>query len=130
MRSETVAIVNTNPDVIETIQDLLESAGFLTCAVHLADLKAGRVELPDFLKEHDPGTVVVDIPPDYEENARWVDQVLRPQLRGRKLILTSTNAQRVSELLEDTVFPILEKPYGLDRLIDTVLDREHAAPSA
>ena len=122
MRADTVAIVNTNLDVIEALQDLLEGAGLSTCAVHLADLKAERVSFKDFLEEHDPGTVLIDIPPDYEENVRYVEQVLKPQLRGRRLLVTSTSAQRVSELLEESALPVFEKPYGLDRLVDVVLE--------
>jgi hypothetical protein len=65
----TVAILNTNDDLVELLRVAFEQAGFIAVSGH-NDLRRGKLNLPDFLRQHDPKVIVYDIAPPYDRAVR------------------------------------------------------------
>lgn len=54
-----VAVVNTNPDVVEMLKARIEAAGFVVLVVHVAEIRAG-LDIGAVLAQHDPKVIVYD----------------------------------------------------------------------
>ena len=59
----TVAVINSNEDIIELLGLLLADAGFHTVGEHLASFKKGRVDFTAFCQQHQPEVIILDIAP-------------------------------------------------------------------
>ena len=60
-----VAIINTSPDTIGLLADLLERAGFLVVTTYTHHIRDGSIDLEAFLRTHRPRVIVYDIAPPY-----------------------------------------------------------------
>jgi DNA-binding response OmpR family regulator len=120
-----VALFNASDDTVEMVQRMLGPAGVL-CLVNcrFADLRKGVVDFGAYLREHDPHVVIVDISPPYAQNWTFF-RTLRdhPAMMGRGLVLTTTNKDRLDELVGDDshAIEVVGKPYDL-RQIRTAID--------
>jgi CheY-like chemotaxis protein len=118
----TVAIFNSSEDTVEMLRMTFEAAGFQTVAGHLPDIKRGQVDFVEFIAQHDPAAVVIDIPMPYADNWNFV-RLLRDSdsMRGRPLVLTTTNKRALDEIAgpTDTV-EIVGKPYEPQALLEAV----------
>lgn len=124
-----VAIFNSSEDTIEMLTEMLNMSGFRAIGGHVADVKRGRTDLVAYLEEHDPGAVIWDIAPPYEEN--WIFfQLIRSSaaMERRGLVLTTTNKPRLDALagVETGALEIIGKPYDLGQIIDAVKERWQA----
>jgi CheY-like chemotaxis protein len=120
--AERVAILNSNDQIIESLRETLEDAGYLVSTAHVPDIQRGRQDLLDFLRKHDPEVIVYDIPPPYEENWRFL-QLVRDTgaMAGRKIVLTTTNKEALLRLVDaGEVHEILGKPTDLLHIADAV----------
>jgi len=68
-RLPVVAIVNTNPDLVELLRMRMEAAGFVAIVIHVADIRAG-LDLGAVVAQHQPQVIVYDVVMPYESN--WV----------------------------------------------------------
>jgi CheY-like chemotaxis protein len=96
----TVALFNASDDTIEIVQALLNASGRPQVLVgcHFTDLKSGIVDLETFLARHDPVVVILDLSPPYDENWRFFVRMREsPAMRGRGIVLTTTNKNRLDE---------------------------------
>ena len=59
----TVAVINSNEDIIEFLRLLLEDEGFHAVGEHLVSFKKGRVDFAAFCQQHQPEVFVLDIAP-------------------------------------------------------------------
>jgi len=50
-RLPVVAIINTNPDLVELLKVRIEAAGLVTLVIHIADIRAG-LDLGAVLAQH------------------------------------------------------------------------------
>jgi DNA-binding response OmpR family regulator len=128
--NQVVALFNASDDTVEMVQKMLNASG-LSCLVgcHFADLKKGRIDFSRYLAQHDPGVVIFDISPPYEQNWAFF-QTLRDTtaMQGRGLVVTTTNKKRLDEVLgtDSAAFEIVGKPYDLAEIrnaIDGALKR-------
>jgi DNA-binding response OmpR family regulator len=60
-----VAVINTNPDLVELLKARIESAGFIVLIIHLADIRAGA-DIGAVMTQHRPEVVVFDVVLPYE----------------------------------------------------------------
>jgi DNA-binding response OmpR family regulator len=67
---------------------------------HFADLKKGIVDFGKYVAKHNPEVVVFDISPPYDENWKFFKTMRdSDMMRGRGLVLTTTNKSRLDEVL-------------------------------
>jgi DNA-binding response OmpR family regulator len=122
--SPVVALFNASDDTVEMVQRMLDGAG-LHCLVNcrFADLRKGVVDFASFLREHDPQAVIFDISPPYEQNwaffRRFRDDAA---MHGRGLVLTTTNKDRLDEVIGDDsrAIEVVGKPYDLQRIMAAI----------
>src|SRR3984893_14394387 len=97
-----VALFNASDDTIDMIQTLLKQAGGAQSLVwcHFADLKKGVVDFKRYLNKHNPEVVIFDISPPYDENWQFFKTMRDADvMRGRGSVLTTTNKNRLDEVL-------------------------------
>src|SRR5580692_5782595 len=65
-----VALFNASDDTVDMVQKLLAEAGDAQSLIwcHFADLKKGIVDFHKYMEKHNPGVVIFDISPPYDEN--------------------------------------------------------------
>ena len=118
----TVAIINSSEDTVTLLRTVFEHAGFQTVGGHVPDIRAGRVDFLQFLESHDPAAIVYDVAMPYAEN--WnVLKMLQDmeRMRGRALIVTTTNKRALDAIVGDTdAIEIVGKPYEPDAIVDAV----------
>jgi hypothetical protein len=127
-----VAVLNTNDDLVELLRVALEQAGLIVVSAHIDDLRRGTLDLPSFLRQHDPRVVVYDVPPPYEPHWRFFEHLRHsPDLLGREFILTSTNVDRLQETVgtKEPIFELIGKPYDLERITRAVKEASRSRPT-
>src|SRR5215211_7517006 len=118
-----VAILNTNDDTVEMLRAMLESEGMVAVSAHVSEIRRGGLDFGSFLNEHDPGVIIVDLPPPYDRS--WLMlQHLRSieSAKHRKFVLTSTNPARVLQVAQpdQPVLEVIGKPYDLQNIVEVV----------
>lgn len=115
-----VALFNASDDTVEMVQRLLDASG-IHCLVnrHFADLRKGVVDFGKYLREYDPQVVIIDISPPYEQNWAFF-RTLRDDaaMKGRGLVLTTTNKERLDEEVghDSLAIEVVGKPYDLEQI--------------
>lgn len=115
-----MALFNASDDTVEMVQGMLNASG-LCCLVgcHFADLKTGRIDFERYLTKHNPDVVIIDISPPYQENWAFF-LTLREMnvMKGRGLVLTTTNKRRLDEIVgtDSSSIEIVGKPYDLGQI--------------
>jgi DNA-binding response OmpR family regulator len=118
-----VGIANTNDDIIELIRMVLERDGFATAVVHLVDIKNGRADFNDFLRQHDPAAIIFDIPPPYDDNWTFVNTLRAlPAMNDRAVVVTTTHKPHLERLVGGATgaVEIVGKPNDTYEVLDTV----------
>ena len=121
-KSITIAIMNSNQDIVETIQLFLNEEGFHSVGAHVTDFKKGTEDFVAFCQAHNPQVIIFDIAPPYQENWTFC-QLLQntKEAEGRPFILTTTNKRALERVVGKTeALEIFEKPYDLEALVTAV----------
>jgi DNA-binding response OmpR family regulator len=119
-----VALFNASDDTVEMVQRMLDASG-VHCLVNcrFADLRKGVVDFAGYLRKHEPGVVIFDISPPYEQNWAFF-RTLRDDaaMRGRGLVLTTTNKDRLDEVVGHDSFAIevVGKPYDVQQIMTAI----------
>lgn len=118
----TVAVINSSEDTVEMLRALLQAEGWETVTSHVDDLKRGRVDLLKFLELHDPGVIIYDVPPPYDQNWAFLRLVRSSRaMEGRVVVVTTTNKAALERFVGPTdALEIFTKPYDVDILIETI----------
>jgi DNA-binding NarL/FixJ family response regulator len=119
-----VAILNSNDDVVEMLRIVIEQAGLIAVSGQIDKIRRGEMSLPDLVEEHDPQVIIYDLVPPYDRSWRFLDHLRgAARMTGRKFIITTTNAQRVREIIGDAehVYEIVGKPFDIHQIADAVL---------
>jgi DNA-binding NarL/FixJ family response regulator len=130
MAIPVVAVINTNPDVVELLKARIEAAGFVVLVIHIADIRKG-LDLAAVLAEHDPKVIVYDVVAPYERNWRFLQHLRESSLKGRQFVLTSPNARALGQRIgrDDTVYEILEDGSDIDAIVQAVREAARARPT-
>jgi DNA-binding NtrC family response regulator len=130
-----VAILDTNTDVVELLRVSLEQAGLIVFSAHIDEIRRGVLDLTTFLEQHDPQVIVYDLAPPYDAHWRFFQHVRHlPAMQGRSFVITSTNAQRVQEVVgtRETVLELVGRPYDLEtvtRVVKAAVSTPASAPA-
>lgn len=126
----TVAVLNGLADMVELWRIALEDRGFVVVSAELDDVRRGVVDLKTFLEAHDPIVVVFDVTPPYDRTWQYLNHLRTVgPLKGRRLVLTTTNERRLRELVttSEAIIEIFGKPFDLAQTVAAV---ERAAREA
>lgn len=126
-----VAILNSNDDLVELLRTLLEQAGFVTATGHIDDVRRGRLDLVNFVRQHDPKVIVYDLVPPYERSWNYLHHLRDSEpLHGRSFVLTSVNADRAREVVgnSEMVYEVVGKPFDLDAVVRAVKEASKSRP--
>jgi DNA-binding NtrC family response regulator len=131
MPQPVVAVVNTNPDLVELLKARIEAAGFVVLALHIAEIRAG-LDLAAVLRQHDPKVIVYDVVAPYERNWRFLQHLRETALDGRQFVLTSPNARALSALVgrDEKVYEIVENGTDIDAIVQAVREAAKARPTS
>src|SRR3954466_3723360 len=105
--SVVAAIFNSSPDIVDMLRRAFEPAGIVTVSVLTHQIREGVVDIDAFLRQHNPNVIVYDIAPPYDANWQLFRHVCgMDAMRGRKVVITSTNARHVEELVgrDETIY--------------------------
>jgi len=127
MAQPVVAVVNTNPDLVEVLKARIESAGFVVLVIHVAEIRAG-LDVRAIFAQHDPKVIVYDVVPPYERNWRLLQHLRETMLNGRQFVLTSPNERALGKLVgrDETVYEILNDGADIDVIVQAVREAARA----
>jgi CheY-like chemotaxis protein len=120
-----VAIINSSPDTVDLLRHVLEQAGFVVVSSQAYEIRGGHVDLQQLVQVHEPRVIVYDISPPYDRNWRFFEHIRQsPLLRGCRFVVTSTNPERLREMVhpQETVYEIIGKPFDLGLIVRAVQD--------
>ena len=122
-----VAVVNTNPDLVELLKARIEAAGFVVLILHIADIRAG-LDLGAVLTQHD---IVYDIVSPFERNWRFFEHLRETLLQGRRFVLTTPNARALQRLVgrDDAIYEVLDDGTDVDAIVQAVREASRARPT-
>ena len=125
-----VAVVNTNPDLVELLKARIEAAGFIVLILHIADIRGG-LDIEATLKQHDPRVIVYDVVPPYERSWRFLEHLRsHTSFKGRQFVLTSPNIAQLRKLTghDETVYEIVGGT-DIDGIVQAVREASRARPT-
>jgi DNA-binding NarL/FixJ family response regulator len=125
-----VAVVNTNPDLVELLKARIEEAGFVVLVMHVADIRAG-LDLGAVLAQHDPVVIVYDIVSPFERNWRFFEHLRATLFRGRRFVVTTPNASALARMVgrDESIYEILNDGADVDQIVDAVRQASRARPT-
>jgi len=125
----TVAIVNTTPDAVEMLRDVLTTAGFVAVSCYTHDIRAGKIDFEAFMRQHGPRVIVYDLAPPYGANFRLFEHVRSMQaVENSRFVLTSVNPKNVASLVggDERVYEVVDRQEDLMQLVQAVKEASRA----
>ena len=118
-----MAILNSNDELVELMRVVLEQAGFIAVTGHVDDARRGRLDLVNFMRQHEPKVILYDLVPPYDRSWNYL-RVLQDSevMKNRSLVLTSVNAERAQEIVgrSEIVHEVIGRPVDLDEMVAAV----------
>lgn len=125
----TVAIVNTTPDTVQMLREVLESAGFLVVSCFTHDIRDGQLDFEAFMRQHRPRVIIYDLAPPYERSFQLFQHVrAMPAVAGAHFVITSVNPKRVVGLVgrDEHVYEIVDREEDLLKLVQATKEASRA----
>lgn len=100
---------------------VLEHAGFVVFGAYSYDMRDGKIDITDMVKQHEPDVIIYDVAPPYDRNWRLFQHLCTmPALQGLNFLITTTNVKHVREVAgeEPELFEIVGKPYDLGKIVE------------
>lgn len=128
---DVVLIVNTSPDAVDLIKDVLERAGFLVVSTFTWAVQKGTVDLKALLDAHRPKVVVFDIAPPYDRNWAFLLHLRKHVLTDVQFVLTSMNVAHVEGLVgrDERIYEVVGKPHDLDVIVRATKEAARSRPT-
>ncbi len=129
-RLPVVAVVNTNPDLIEMLKAKIEAAGFVVLVIHVADIRAG-LDIGSVLSQHDPKVIVYDVVLPYDRNWRFFEHLRETVFQNRRFVLTTPNKAGLQRYVgrDEAIFEVLDDRDDLDMIVQAVREAARARPT-
>jgi DNA-binding response OmpR family regulator len=121
-RVPVVAVVNTSQEITNLLEVLFQIEGFQVVTAFTLDIKEGRFDFDQLVRDHQPDAVVWDIAIPYEANWALFEQIAASPAGQRcRFILTTTNKLALRSLVgEVAVHELIGKPFDLDEIVGAV----------
>ena len=125
-----VAVINTNPDLVELLKARIEKAGFVALVIHVADIRAG-LDVGAILTQHDPAVIVYDVVMPYDRNWRFLQHLRETSFKGRRFVITTPNAEGIRRLVgkDETIFEVVDDARDVDAITEAVRQAARARPT-
>ena len=129
-KQPVVAIVNTNPDLVDLLKVEIEKAGFVALVLHIAAIREG-LDVGAILEQHDPKVIVYDVVFPYEPSWRFLQHLRETSFRGRRFVLTTPNEKGVRRLVgkDERVYEVLDGGGATDAIVQAVREAARARPT-
>ena len=116
-----VAVVNTNPDLVELLKARIEAAGFVVLVLQIADIRAG-LDVGSVLAQHDPQVVVYDVVAPYDRNWRFFQHLRETTFTNRRFVLTAPNADALERIVgrDEKIYEIIDDGADIDVIVQAV----------
>ena len=126
-----VAVINTNPDLLELLKARIEAAGFVVLVFHIAEIRAG-LDVGAVVAQHDPQVIVYDVVMPYDRNWRFLQHLREGALKGRRFVLTTPNADGLRKIIgkDERIFEILDDSADIDSVVQAVREAARARPTS
>ena len=119
-----IAVVNSSDDTVEMLRVCLQHRGFTAVVTaHVTDIKKGLLDVPAFVRRHDPRVFIYDISIPYDENWRLLERLMKLDvMRGRRFVITTTNVRALDSIVREHTgaLEIVGKPYDLEQVVRAV----------
>ncbi|GAC1338283.1 MAG: hypothetical protein NVSMB23_05810 [Myxococcales bacterium] len=117
-----IAIFNSNAEVLELLRQAMQSIGHAAVIAHVDDLKRGRVDMIQFVAEHQPDCIIYDVSPPYDTNWTFLRLMMSSNaMQGRAFVVTTTNKRVLEEMIGPSdVIELVGKPYDLEQICEAV----------
>lgn len=125
-----VAVVNTNPDLVELLKVEIEKAGFVVLVIHINDIRQG-LDVGAVLAQHDPQVIVYDVVFPYERNWRFLQHLRETTFLGRRFVITTPNEAGVRKLMgkDERVYEIIDDAGDTHAIVQAVREAARARPT-
>jgi CheY-like chemotaxis protein len=125
-----VAVVNTNPDLVELLKVRIEAAGYVVLVLHIADIRAG-LDVERIMAQHDPIVIVYDVVMPYERNWHFLEHLRQTTFRNRMFVLTTPNENGLRPLVgrDDKIYEVLDDRGDIDAIVQAVREAARARPT-
>jgi DNA-binding NarL/FixJ family response regulator len=129
-RLPVVAVVNTNPDLVELLKARIEAAGFVVLVMHIAEIRAG-LDVKAVLAQHDPQVIVYDVVAPFERNWRLLQHLRETVFQNRRFVLTTPNEAALRGLIgrDESVYEVIEEGGDIDTIVQAVREAARARPT-
>lgn len=126
-----VAVINTNPDLVELLKARLEMAGFVVLILHIAEIRHG-LDLNAVLDTHKPSVIVYDVVMPYDRNYRFLQHLRETTLNNYRFVLTTPNAVALSQIVgkDEKVYEVLDDRDDIDAIVQAVREAAKARPTS
>ena len=125
-----VAVINTNPDLVELFKVRIEAAGFVVLVIHVAEIRAG-LDIGSVVEQHDPTVIVFDVVPPYDRNWRFLEHLRGSVLQNRRFVLTTPNERALRYIVgrDESVYEIIEGEGEMDAVVQAVREAARSRPT-
>ena len=129
-KQPVVAVINTNPDLVELLKARIEAAGFVALVMHVDEIRRG-LDIGEVMAQHDPQAIVYDVVSPFERNWRFLEHLRETSLSGRRFVLTTPNAAALRELVgkDETIYEIIDDREDIDAIVQAVREASRARPT-
>ena len=126
-----VAVINTNPDLVELLKARIEAAGLVVLVMHIADIRAG-LDLGAVLRQHDPKVIVYDVVAPFERNWLFLEHLRATVLKHRRFVLTTPNAEALRKLVgkDEAIYEVIDDREDVDNIVQAVRETSRARPTS
>lgn len=125
-----VAVVNTNPDLVELLKARIEAAGFVVLVLHLQDIRAG-LDVGSVFAQHDPKVIVFDIVMPYDRNWRFFEHLRETIFQNRRFVLTTPNKAALQQFVgrDEAIYEVLDDRDDIDAIVQAAREAARARPT-
>lgn len=128
-RGAVVGIIDNDPEIIETLSELLREDGFSPVGTVFGPVRGDRA-FQEWLCRHSPDALVMDVPPSYALPWREVVNMCRIAAIGAVPTIVTATIEVPSREIVGLARGLrtLRKPYRLEELLDALCQMTRKPP--